>query len=189
LRTIKSLRTLGALAGLALAVSSCAVGPRYPLYSPLAVAGLFGYEEQRLSDTEYTIRYSAPIEVSFNDSRVQARRSAQRLVVLSHDLALRRAAALTLDNGFAYFIQTGRENDVEIGIERDYGGRYPGGGYYRRFPYRFGLPPAFYDDRTSRVAVTVKIDIRMLIAPEPGAFDARELADEMARKYPDDEAG
>ncbi len=47
-------------------IAGCATGPQYPLYSPLAVTGTFGYTEQRINETTYRVTYITPARTAYS---------------------------------------------------------------------------------------------------------------------------
>jgi hypothetical protein len=133
----RSLSAAGLLAAAGLLLAACASGPSYPLYSPQAVTGSFGYSEQKLGPTSYKVVYVTPAR-GVTDSRSGVDERRQALLTLSNDMALWRAAQLARANGQNEFRVTRRDNDVDV--QRDY---YDNGYYDRR---RFGPPygPPYY---------------------------------------------
>lgn len=109
-------RCLAVLAA-ALLIAGCAAGPQYPLYSPLAVAGSFGFTEQRVNDTTYRITYLAPRRTAYSpNASVEPYRTA--LLNLATDMALMRAAELAQTNGYQSFRVSQRDNDMDVNRER-----------------------------------------------------------------------
>jgi hypothetical protein len=105
-------RLLAAFA-LLLLVAGCATGPQYPLYSPLAVTGTFGFSEQRLSDTSYRTTYVTPRRTAYSPyAGSEPRRTA--LLTLANDMAMMRAAELASANGYETFRVTQRDNDANV---------------------------------------------------------------------------
>lgn len=133
----RSLAVTGLFAAVGLLLAACASGPSYPLYSPQAVAGSFGYSEQKLGPANYKVTYVTPAR-GVADSRNAVDERRQSLLTMSNDLALWRAADLARANGHNEFRVTRRDNDVDV--QRDY---YDNGYYDRR---RFGPPfgPPYY---------------------------------------------
>ena len=175
------------LGGLGLA--ACATKPTYPLYSPAQATGSFGYYEESLGDHRWRIGYRAPIARAYSLSRTERRREADRLVSLAYDLALMRAAELTLAQGEQYFSVSDRENDVETNVEDQYAydpffAPWPYYGYrYYYSPYvPFGSP--VYRDRYTEVAVEVSFVVDLRPAPGRESFDAREALEWLRAKYP-----
>ena len=124
--------TIGLVAAAGLLLAACASGPSYPLYSPQAVTGTFGYSEQKISDAAFKITYVTPQRSSV-DSRNAVEERRQALLTLSNDMAIWRAAALTLANGQKEFRVTRRDNDVDV--QRNTYDSYP---YYAN--RRYGPP-------------------------------------------------
>ncbi|MFN4281161.1 MAG: CC0125/CC1285 family lipoprotein [Alphaproteobacteria bacterium] len=131
------------LAAVGLLLAACASGPSYPLYSPSAVTGTFGFSEQRVADNSYKVTYVSPTRQAA-DSRAAIDDRRQSLLTLTNDLALWRAADLALANGQKEFRVTRRDNDVDV--QRSVYDSYP---YYQRGrrygpPYRPYYGPNFY---------------------------------------------
>ena len=121
--------TIGLVVAAGLLLAACASGPSYPLYSPQALTGTFGYSEQKVGNNTFKVTYVSPQRSSV-DSRnvVEERRKA--LLTLSNDMAIWRAAALALANGQKEFRVTRRDNDVDV--QRSTSDTYP---YYANRHY------------------------------------------------------
>lgn len=120
-------------------LSGCASGPQYPLYSPLAVTGSFGYTEQRINDTTYRVTYITPARTAYSPyANPEPHRTA--LLNLANDMALMRAAELALANGYKTFRVTQRDNDVDVRRERY--DRFCDDPFWPRRPYYY--PPPYY---------------------------------------------
>ncbi len=172
------------LAALAL-VTACESGPVYPLYTPLEVAGSFGYAEQQLADTVYQVSYSAPIQWTRSYRRAARQRRSERLVTLAYDLALWRAAELSLAGGFPAFEVAARENDIQFDVRYD--------AFYDPFFYpdaffghgQFGHYRAIYHDRFSELAVRVSLTVRLRPAATATSFDAARTLARLRAQHPD----
>src|SRR5690242_13932858 len=92
---------LGAAAGrgpwillaLALALGGCATGPAYPLLSPIAAAGSFGYSEAAQGSDRVSVNYLTParLATSFPGPHAGEANAAR---TLGFDMAVWRAAQL-----------------------------------------------------------------------------------------------
>ena len=170
-------------------LAACATGPTYPLYSSAQTTGSFGYYEESLGDHRMRVGYRAPIARAYSMSRAERRREAERLVNLAYDLALMRAAELTLSRGERYFSISDRENNMETNIEDQYAydpffAPWPYYGYrYYYAPYvPFG--PPVYRDRYTEVAVEVSFVADLRPAPGQDSFEAQETLERLRAKYP-----
>ncbi len=163
----------------AVLIGACAVEPSYPIYSPLEVAGGFGYAEQRLADRIYQVRYSAPIQWTRAYGRAARRHLADVQVALAYDLALRRAAEVSLANGFPSFDVTARENDVQFDVIADY--------FYDPFfgRGRFRHYRVTDLDYFAELAVRVSLTVRLTARPSDQGFDAARTLARLRAKYPD----
>lgn len=177
----------------ALAVAGCAAGPSYPLYTPRTVAGTFGYSEQPVSQTRFKVTYAAPVRRTYTYGGSRRDRDADYLVSLSYDMALRRAAELTLAGGYQAFKVVERNNDVEINVSYDYYGdpfyydpyyHRHGHPYYRypRYPYYPYYNDPFYSPY-ARLAAEVTLLIEMRHTASNDTFDARTTRDRVVRHY------
>jgi hypothetical protein len=128
-----------AVLGLVFLIAGCATGPQYPLYSPLAVTGTFGYTEQRINDATYRVTYMTPARTAYSPyANPEPHRTA--LLNLANDMALMRAAELALANGHKTFRVTQRDNDVDVRRERY--DRFCDDPFWPRRPYYY--PPSYY---------------------------------------------
>ena len=138
--------TAAFVAAASLLLAACASGPSYPLYSPQALTGTFGYSEQQTGPASYNVSYVSPSRQA-PDLRNAVDERRQSLLTLTNDFALWRAAALALANGQKEFRITQRDNDVDV--QRSVYDSYP---YHsrRRSGPPFGPPsrgyygPSFY---------------------------------------------
>jgi hypothetical protein len=175
---------LAAAAGLLLA--ACASGPSYPLYSPQAVTGTFGYSEQKMSDTSFKITYVTPQRASV-DARSAVAERRQALLTLSNDMAIWRAADLALANGQKEFRVTRRDNDVDV--QRSAYDSYPS--YSNR---RYGPPgrpyygPDFYGppwpDNSAWMRASTTLVVEFGRRPGEDFFIADEAIARLRQTYP-----
>jgi hypothetical protein len=175
---------LVALAGLMLA--ACASGPSYPLYSPQAVTGTFGYSEQRIADSSFKVTYVTPQRASV-DSRNAVNERRQAMLTMSNDFAIWRAADLALANGQKEFRVTRRDNDVDV--QRSVYDDYP---YYSR--RRTGPPgrpyygPDFYGppwpDNSAWMRATTTLIVEFGRRPGEDFFIADEAIARLRQTYP-----
>jgi len=176
-------QTAAVLAGfiLLLLVAGCAMGPQHPLYSPLAVTGSFGYSEQRLNDTTYRATYIAPRRTVFSPyANAEPGRTA--LLNLANDMALMRAAELTLANGQQSFRVTQRDNDADVNRER-YTGMcddpfWPRRPYYYPHSHRCGSDG--YTFFQARSTITIQFGHK----PGEEHYVAQDVLAQLAQTYP-----
>ena len=114
---------------LALGVSACATGP---VYRPRGPGDVVGYTDQRLTQNRFRVTFSG----STGTHREQV-----------EDHLLRRAAEVTLQNGFTHFVFAQRDTEPQT----YYRGYYP----YSRFGfgygfgrYGYGLGPRYWGPRS-----------------------------------------
>lgn len=178
-----------ALLAAALVVHGCAPAPVYPLYTSHQVAGTFGYREQQVSDSRYLVTYDAPVLAtsSYRDERRD--RDTKSRVALAYDLALWRAAELTLANGFPAFIVAERNNDVQVTTGYD---PYPYpyfhfGHRHRHYPYHYAYPyydpyyDPFYGYAYLAAGVTLAVEFRRAGAAD--TVDARATRERLRAQY------
>ena len=166
-------------------IGACAIAPIFPPYSPLAVTGSFGYAEQRLADRLYQVSYSAPIRSTRARGRAARQRLADSQVAFAYDLALRRAAEVSLANGFPTFDVTARQNDVRFDVVPDYFHDpffYPDP-FFR--PGRFRHYRFIGQDYYGELAVRVDLTVRLTAWPSDQGFDADQTLARLRAKYPD----
>jgi len=174
-------RSLAAFA-LLLLVAGCATGPEYPLYSPIAVTGSFGYTEQRISDTIYRVTYIAPKRTAYSPyAGAEPRRTV--LLTLTNDMAMMRAAELASANGYETFRVTQRDNDANVDRQRYYGycddPFWPGRPYYYPYP-RYRCGPDGYTYFQARSTLTVEFGSK----PGDEHFVTKDVLAQLAQTYP-----
>ena len=131
------------------------------------------------------VSYSAPIRSTRARGRAVRRRLADVQVALAYDLALRRAAEVSLANGFPAFDVTARENDVQFDVVPDY--------FYDPFFYpdpffrhgRFRHHRFIGQDYYGELAVRVSLTIHLTARPSDQGFDAERTLARLRAKYPD----
>jgi len=180
----------GLLVACGLLLAACASGPRYPLYSPQALTGSFGYSEQQTGPTSYKVTYVSPSRQAL-DSRNAVEERRQSLLTLTNDFALWRAAALALANGQKEFRVIRRDNDVDV--QRSVYNSYP---YHSRRPYGppFGPPmrgyygPNFYGPPWPDASVSLRATTSLIVefGRKPGEdfFIADEAIARLRQTYP-----
>jgi hypothetical protein len=141
-------------------------------YQPAARPGGYGYSET---------------QIEANRARVNFRGNSSTSRETVENLLLYRAAELTLERGFDYFVVAARETDARSRMQP-----YGGGGFYPGFhPYwsyyspRWGWRPwhdPFWDDPVSYRQITqfeASAEIAMFDGQKPAdnanAYDAREV--------------
>jgi hypothetical protein len=178
--------TIGLVAMAGLLLAACASGPSYPLYSPQAVTGTFGYSEQKISGTTFKVTYVTPQRSSI-DSRNAVEERRQALLTLSNDMAIWRAAALALANGQKEFRVTRRDNDVDVQRST-----------YDSYPYhsqrRYGPPgrpyygPDFYGPPWPDTSVWLRAQTTLIVEfgrrPGEDFFIADEAITRLRQTYP-----
>ena len=155
-----STRTASVLVGLAL-LASCATPTPYQ-----AMDGRYGYDESRIEGNRYL--------VSFNGNSSTPRETVEGYLLF-------RAAELTLENGFDYFVAV--EQDIES-TSTFRTTSPPVCGYYRygfyRFPYYAYGYPWGYASTTRETKRYEAIAFIVLFkgekpADDPNAYDARDV--------------
>jgi len=156
-----------AFATVALILGACATSTPY---APMD--GRYGYAEQRIE----TNRYS----VVFHGNSSTSRETVEAFL-------LYRAAELTLENGFDYFLVVERDTDVtrtytSTGPDRSVYGYYRQG--YHRFPYyAYGYPWSYDSTVRERRRFEANAYILMRKGEKPKgdvrAFDARDVIENL----------
>lgn len=159
-------RALAAIAGVALLLTGCATAP---VYQPREPGGRIGYTDEKLATNRYRVTYTG--------SSTTRRETVE-------DFLLLRAAQVTLDSGFPYFVFDTRDTKAKTTYYSSFSG-FPGwhgyGWYWHSWPYDF-------DDRDARPVTRYEAyaEIVMLTDAEaknePRALMARELADRLGPK-------
>lgn len=173
-------RSIGAILVL-LAFASCAESPPVPLYSPLSIGRYFGYTDQPVGPNALRVTYiTLPVRVN-SPSQVEAVRTER--INLAYDLALWRAAELTLAAGFPAFAVTDRENDVNVHNYTYYSDNWDPWGcpyYYRGCFARPGYwPPDRWIDVSARVSLTARFEP----TNTPNNYNAQFVIDQARAKY------
>lgn len=172
-----------ALVAVAVALASCAGPSQYGLASPATLMSRlespesYGYLDKRLSDRTYRVSYFGPTVRTGATDLPGRERAGRRAEETAYDLALWRASKITLDNGYGAFTVT--ESTAELNryiVGRDYTGAYP-----PTMTGVFILAAGFYSATYYNPHVTLSVE--MLDAPSQDAFDARETAERIERKY------
>lgn len=192
----RATRRLGASVALLvlLALAACTPAPQLPLMSPIDVAGYFGYADKELGERRYQVTYSTPLRpTGFGEEARDA--DAERASALADDLAMWRAAELSLSKGSPSFAVLDRRRDIEVETrEQTY---YPPSyafpnafydprlctPYYRaRFPaYCYDMPTDF---RGRWLRAKIALTIELLPGPREGAFAASDVVQRMRSRYP-----
>lgn len=187
-----AIRCLGVMAA-ALLAACAAPPPLLPLMSPLEIAGRYGYSERDLAPGRIEVSFLTPAQpTGFDEARRNA--DAERIRALAQDLAMWRAAELSLGRGSPAFEVVDSRVDVQFDIrEQSYYPPYYGAGYPPFYPplidaRRRAIYPWAYDDlpvlyRTNEVQARAVLVLRLLDRPTPGARDAKALALQLRAKY------
>ena len=174
-----------------LAVAGCTLPTGPPLYSPAGGAGTFGYAEQRLSDSHFRVTYTAPRVTTYTLSRIDRSLESDEQLALAYDIALWRAADLSLQKGQPGFAVEERENDARVEVIRDrYFGYRPYYGRYRSYSGRYRYDPFYYDPFDYREYAVIRARVTLIVKLQrrrgPGVFDARETLQRLQAKYPNE---
>lgn len=146
-----------------LALSACASAPT--AYAP-AGAGRVGYHETQIENDRYRVSFTGGADVSF--SRVE-------------DLALRRAAELTLENGQDWFEVIGRDRqsrgdrDGPVSVGASAGQSFGSGGF-RGSSVGVGISISPGRERRSTVWLDILTGHGMIPAG-PNYYDARSVVE------------
>tara|TARA_R110002124_G_scaffold62300_2_gene170495 strand:- start:219 stop:701 length:483 start_codon:yes stop_codon:yes gene_type:complete len=143
----------------ALALTACATaGPT--LYAP-ALDGRYGYSERRIEEDRFMVRFDAGPDASIQETE---------------DLALRRAAEFTLDQGGDWFIVVRRDRDgndrnpVRVGTSASYS---TGSRGYSASGVGLGIR---FDGSAGQKSVTLEILVRTgTVSDDANAYDARNV--------------
>lgn len=167
------------LLALAAAFAGCTAAPEYPLLSPLAATGQFGYAETARGDDRFSVVYVTPVRYADGAGAADPR-DAEAARQLGYDMALWRAAQLASARGLAGFRVSDRQADVTV---------YPDPLDLEPVPPPFWGPLSWrYRDPFWRVAgpwfpprllvtARVTLEVELLRQPGPGDYDAaREIA-------------
>jgi hypothetical protein len=158
---------------LALGVSACATGP---VYRPRGPGDTVGYTDQRLTQNRFRVTFAGGA-------------GTQREQV--EDYLLRRAAEVTLQNGFSHFVFDARDTEPRtyyrsgftprssFGVGFGLGPRYwgPQSWYYSNFVFgdpfysRYDAYPVTRYDAYSEIVALMPAQAQT----EPDAIDAREV--------------
>jgi len=146
------------VAGLATAMTACASAPTQ--YGP-ASEGDRGYSELRIEESRYRVRFSGGSDITFDEAE---------------DLALRRAAELTLENGGSWFlvVSRSREGNDRNPVGLTGGARYStGSGGWSSSGVGLGVR---IDGDAGEKSVSLEIVIRDGDRPRlPDAYDAQSV--------------
>ena len=145
------------MSSLVLAVAACATATPYQ-----PVKNGVGYAEQRLESNRY--------KVTFSGNSSTTRQTVENYL-------LYRAAEVTLQNGYDYFVQADSNTDAQTSYSQTYSGFGGYGGYWSPFyGPGFGLGASSSIPRTEYEA---QASILVFKGPKPAdnykAFDAREV--------------
>lgn len=165
------------LAFAVLAIASLAACATSTPYQPAEAGGGYGFSEQRIEANRYRI--------TFRGNSLTTRETVENSLLF-------RAAELTLQNGFDYFIVV--ENETEANksyrstTEPAFFGHYYFGhpGYYYAFPYYaygfgWGYPYESYTREYTRYSAIAFVTMHKGEKPadNPHAFDAREVEENL----------
>ena len=159
----KNIFRIGALLGAILALSACA-GP--PVYQAKEPGGRIGYTDERLVSNRYRVTY-------YGSS------STRREVV--EDFLLLRAAQVTIDSGFSFFVFDTRDTKAKTTYYSTFDG-WPGrrgfGWYWHSWPFPL-------DEEESRPVTRYEAYAEIVMLSdaqaknEPRALNAHELIDRL----------
>lgn len=151
-------RLIGSLAFLALA--ACAMGPT--VYGPAATSEEMGYREQRIENERY---------------RVSFRANADLKPPQVEDLALRRAAEITLAQGYQWFHVVTRGTDLAGGTRTSSGPSIGIGGSSGSYGSSVGIGLGFnFGADTRQYVAALEILLGKGAKPaDPNAYDAQQV--------------
>lgn len=162
------------LAAIAAGLAACATSTPY---QPADKPGGYGFSEQRIEANSYRI--------TFRGNSMTTRETVENSL-------LYRAAELTLQNGYDYFIVVENETEAKKSYSTSaspafYGHYYYGHpGYYYAFPYYaygwgWGYPYERYTREVTRYSAVAFVKMYSGEKPEdnPHAFDARQVVDNL----------
>jgi hypothetical protein len=164
----------------AAALAACAEGPRHPLFVARADSpDSYGYSEESLAEDLYRVSYLGP-EVRTRTIRPQwVERAAQKAEETAYDLALWRAAELSIQKGYPAFQVTEEFADLRSYIlGRDYTAAISSS-VLNVTPRNLGYYSATY----FRPKMTLTVE--MLQEPVGEALDAQETVERLKQKYVD----
>lgn len=160
----------------AAALAACATATPYQSASPEGAR--YGYAERKIENNRYSI--------SFNGNALTERDTVESYLLF-------RAAELTLEQGYDYFVVSQRATDDETRLVPFGGGpsRYGFYPHYSWYSPRFGWHPfydPFWNDTTYREVTRYEATAEVVLmkgqkpADNPQAFDARQVRDNLAGK-------
>ncbi len=172
---------------LAAVLAACVVAPRAPLMSPLEAGGGYGYSERQLSGDRFEVNYLGP-RMRSSVRRANREADTERARNLAYDLALWRAAEVSLQNGFPAFLVEDKRTDIEVEIVDEalyfpYHDAFDDHGLYHSHAFHFY--DARYGFRRVRLQARATLIVVLLKRPRAGAFDAAATAESLKRKHPD----
>jgi len=167
-----------------LGLGGCQSPPPEPLFRPLEANAAFGYTERQIDDTHWEVTYMGPqYRSSYSNNSRNEETDAARTE--AYDLALWRAAQITLEQKRSHFSVVSERRDVDRSTQVD---RYPPYPYY---PYGYRNPAFWgywpYYDNYSTLAyhdavVTLTIDLNPP-ADAQQSLDAKQTADQLEAQY------
>lgn len=177
-------------------IAGCAEHARYPLLSPIAEAGSYGFAETKKGPDLYVVTYRTPVVTSSSPPEMQDRQ-AEALRAQALDFALWRAALIAQAFGYEGFRVRDKRIDLAILPEPTYtdpGFYGPSGGFgVDTFGFNRSLgvgvgaglgstppPPSPY---VSRRALAM-VEIELIHALVPGEYRAADVLTQAQRAYP-----
>jgi hypothetical protein len=168
---------LAAALGCAAVLTACQTGSAYRERGP---GETYGYSDQRLTQNRY--------RVTFSGNSATTREEVE-------DYLMRRAAEVTLENGYTHFVFDARDTEARTYYRSTFGprtrfgfgfGSYgPAPFYYSSFAFH---DPFYYDDVRPVTRFDAYSEIVMLqpgqAAEDPFAVDAREVLDALTPPPP-----
>jgi hypothetical protein len=152
-------------------LSACASATPYQAATP--EAGRYGYVERRIENNRFSL--------SFRGNSLTERDTVESYLLF-------RAAELTLENGYDYFIVSQRATDGNSRLV-PFGGASRYGFYQSWYAPHYGWRPfydPFWDDTTYREVTRYEATAEVVLykgqkpASDPQAFDARQVRDNLA---------
>jgi hypothetical protein len=142
---------------------------RLPLMSPLQVARSFGYADTAIGDNRYQVTYVRPSSLTFLSRDIPQSVGADERT-RAFDFAVWRAAQIAIAERLVGFRVVNVRSNVNVDVLQERPSRR----------YRGPSPYAYQQ-------AEVTIDAQMTLSPGSGDYVARDVINQMRRRYPEAE--
>ncbi len=198
LRQIAGMWRLSLAMAVLCGLAGCETGPKYPLLSPVAVTGSFGYSDASLADDRYAVNYVTPVQISVGYSGPGSLAAeAQRR--LGFDMTLWRAAQISQTRGYPGFHITDRRSDLtSLPDPADYFEAYDcaGWGGWRHWGGWGGWGRHWHDPPCDPwglaprldIQAHVSLDIQLVRQLQAGDYEAASAIQQLRATYPGGDA-